>query len=252
MKKTQERDIDGANATSTDFSTNALLSNGKQRSTIQWIGTPSLTGPSMQLLRQLYASRESVIRANVHAAAAAAAAGRPSGPYFSADPGVGGGGVPGEFNEAFPANSAHSYQVSASTASSFLTDYLPAMTPPSSVSPRDAAGVLFAAEASLRHSAYSGLAGSDASYSSASNQLKSHHHLTYGAGTVEHHHPGHHHHTPPVPHQYANVQPLVSATDSAQFYSHPPSGFHIYPSQVPNKAGSPSSNGNSSVTWFPN
>lgn len=223
------------NASSTDFSTNALLSNGKQRSTIQWIGTSPLTAPSMQLLRQLYANRESVIRANVHAAAAAAAAGRPSGAYFTGDPNVPNSG---EFSEAFPAQS-----YSTTTASSFLTDYLPAMTPPSSVSPRDAAGVLFAAEASLRHS-YSGL--TDPSYSSASNQslaLKPHHH--YGAGTVEHH--AHHHHTTPV--QYANVQPLVSSTDS-QFYSHPTSSFHLYPSQLPNK--SPTSSANSSVTWFPN
>lgn len=51
----------------TDFSTDALLK-AQQRSTIQWIGAlqqPGASLPASTLLRQLYANRESVIRANV-------------------------------------------------------------------------------------------------------------------------------------------------------------------------------------------
>ncbi len=101
----QDRDLE-ANGGGTDFSADTLISGNKQRSTIQWIGgAPPIASSSSSsssatsssstaaaaalsvpsLLRQLYASRESVIRANVHAAAAAAAAGRStaSGYHFS-------------------------------------------------------------------------------------------------------------------------------------------------------------------------
>ncbi|KAL0276379.1 UNVERIFIED_CONTAM: hypothetical protein PYX00_003966 [Menopon gallinae] len=50
----------------TDFSTDALLK--QQRGAIQWVGHHlGQTMPASTLLRQLYANRESVIRANVHA-----------------------------------------------------------------------------------------------------------------------------------------------------------------------------------------
>ena len=77
-------------------------------------------------------------------------------------------------SDVFPSSSAyHSAAAVAAAASStaFLPEYLPAMTPPSSVSPRDAAaaGALFAsAEASLRHY------GADSSY--VATALKPHHH----------------------------------------------------------------------------
>ncbi|XP_046986141.1 protein trachealess-like [Schistocerca americana] len=112
----------------TDFSTDALLKQQQQqqqqqqRSTIQWIGAHHLGAhgahqataagplPASALLRQLYANRESVIRANVHAAAAA----RGSSAYYTAD------------------------QAAASSAAAATAyDYHSAMTPPSSVSPRD-------------------------------------------------------------------------------------------------------------------
>ncbi|XP_049954902.1 protein trachealess-like [Schistocerca serialis cubense] len=110
----------------TDFSTDALLKQQQQqqqqRSTIQWIGAHHLGPhgahqataagplPASALLRQLYANRESVIRANVHAAAAA----RGSSAYYTAD------------------------QAAASSAAAATAyDYHSAMTPPSSVSPRD-------------------------------------------------------------------------------------------------------------------
>ena len=266
----QDRDLDGSglNGSTTDFSTDALLSNGKPRSTIQWIGAPPVppgSSPSAataaalsvpSLLRQLYASRESVIRANVHAAAAAAAGRTPSS-YFSngetlptPPTGVNGGNdYPGD---VFPPTSSHSYHTAAT--GSFLPEYLPAMTPPSSVSPRDAAaGALFAAEASLRHSAYSGLGSAESSYTANPSQplaLKPHHHVHYGHGSIDHHHHAHHHHNSAGSHhQYASVQPLVSA-DAGQFYSHTPSGFHLYHPQV--TKSSSASSVNNSATWYPN
>lgn len=276
--------MDGASLSGTaNFSADALLSGGKQRPTIQWIGaTPSQSGASSSaalsvpsLLRQLYASRESVIRANVHAAAAAAAGRSTSGYHFANGEGLssapgGGNGVGDYSTDVFPASSSHSYHSATNgiaASGNFLPDYLPAMTPPSSVSPRDAAaGALFAAEASLRHhSAYSsGLGGTDPSYGSNPAQplaLKSHHHV-YGHGSVDHHHHGalnhhlnHHNSSGSHPHhpQYASVQPLVPA-DAGQFYSHAPSGFHLYHSQVSGKspASAASANNSAAATWYPN
>lgn len=255
------------NGVGSDFSTDALLSNGKQRSTIQWIGAPPIPSGSSSssaaataaalsvpsLLRQLYASRESVIRANVHAAAAAAA-GRPSS-YFSngETPPTGANGT--EYPvDVFPPTSSHSYHSTSTGPGGFLPEYLPAMTPPSSVSPRDAAaGALFAAEASLRHSAYSGLAGAEPSYSTNPTQplaIKPHHHVHYGHSSIEHHHHAHHHHsTAGSHHQYASVQPLVSA-DAGQFYSHAPSSFHLYHPQV--TKSSSASSANNATSWYPN
>jgi len=258
-----------------NFSADALLSGGKQRPTIQWIGAPPQSGASSSgalsvpsLLRQLYASRESVIRANVHAAAAAAAGRSTSGYHFAngealaSAPGGGNGVGDAYCTDVFPTTSSHSYHSASNgiaASANFLPDYLPAMTPPSSVSPRDAAaGALFAAEASLRHhSAYSsGLGGtSDPSYGSNSAVLKSHHHV-YGHSSVDHHHHGlnHHHSSTGSHHQYATpVQPLVPA-DAGQFYSHAPSGFHLYHSQVTGKSPAPAASANNSAaaTWYPN
>lgn len=258
------------NGGATDFSTDALLSNGKQRPTIQWIGAPPMPSGSSSsaataaalsvpsLLRQIYANRESVIRANVHAAAAAAA-GRTPSTYFPngealPTPPTGVNGVGDYPGDVFPPTSSHSYHSASAAAGSFLPEYLPAMTPPSSVSPRDAAaGALFAAEASLRHSAYTGLGATESAYSANPTQplaLKPHHHVHYGHGSIEHHHHAHHHHSSAGSHhQYASVQPLVSA-DAGQFYSHAPSGFHLYHPQV-SKSTSASS-ANNSAAWYPN
>ena len=179
--------MDGSslNGSTTDFSTEALLS--KQRSTIQWIGgapTSSAAAAALSvasLLRQLYASRESVIRTTVHA-------NRTSG-YFNSNGGIGadnlanapgGIGIGGDYpsvHDVFPPTSSYS----ASTG--FLPEYLPAMTPPSSVSPRDAAaGALFAAEASLRHS-YS-IGGDTSSYNAT---LKPHVYGVHGVHGITDH-----------------------------------------------------------------
>uniref|UniRef100_A0A0A9X7K1 Protein trachealess n=2 Tax=Lygus hesperus TaxID=30085 RepID=A0A0A9X7K1_LYGHE len=110
----------------TDFSTDALLK-AQQRSTIQWIGAlqqPGASLPASTLLRQLYANRESVIRANVSS--------RGGGGYYGPEmvgplptpPGSEGGSYPPQdYNGLYPNYSA--------------VDYHSAMTPPSSVSPRD-------------------------------------------------------------------------------------------------------------------
>ncbi|XP_069172361.1 protein trachealess isoform X5 [Procambarus clarkii] len=123
----------------TDFSTDALLKSGctstgisstGQRSTIQWVGgtsgQQSSSLPASTLLRQLYASRESVIRSSVQRS------------YYS------------EMGSALPTPpGSESYQDAmfskghdfpypgGSLTGSGYPDYHSAMTPPSSVSPRE-------------------------------------------------------------------------------------------------------------------
>lgn len=154
----------------TDFSTDALLKQQQQRSTIQWIGAHHLNqlghhqhphqpyGPASALLKQLYANRESVIRANVHAAASGLAAngGRTSSPgippyYTGADVNHHGPlptppGSEGSFGEQFslsahnqkPSDGAFGPLAYGGAGATYSVDYhTAAMTPPSSVSPRD-------------------------------------------------------------------------------------------------------------------
>lgn len=154
----------------TDFSTDALLKQQQQRSTIQWIGAHhahlnaqqqhQVTGgsttplPASALLRQLYANRESVIRANVHGITSASAGGRggSTGSYYTSPDQVGPLPTPpgseGSYSEhqfmlqhqkstngdAFGSLAA-AYTATGHSYSAM--DYHNAMTPPSSVSPRD-------------------------------------------------------------------------------------------------------------------
>lgn len=163
----------------TDFSTDALLKQQQQRSTIQWIGAHHHLNhlnhqqlqhgqgagtsplPASALLRQLYANRESVIRANVHGITTATSSGRAgaggaaASSYYSSDvnqvgplptpPGSEGSSTYSEhqfmLQHQKPSNgdtfgslvSAAAY----STTGGYAMDYHNAMTPPSSVSPRD-------------------------------------------------------------------------------------------------------------------
>lgn len=127
----------------TDFSTDTLLKQQQQRSTIQWIGAhhhlnhlshQQGTLPASALLRQLYVNRESVIRANVHAVP-----GRPGssgGTYYTGDMNPSHGPLP------TPPSSDGSYNGGDTfsglyPASAYTVEYHSAMTPPSSVSPRD-------------------------------------------------------------------------------------------------------------------
>lgn len=163
----------------TDFSTDALLKQQQQRSTIQWIGAHhhlnhlnhqqlqhgqapgSAPLPASALLRQLYANRESVIRANVHGITTAPS-GRTSSSgttnsssYYSTDVNQVGPLPTPPGSEGSSTYSEHQFMlqhqkstngdtfgslVSAaaySTPGSYTMDYHSAMTPPSSVSPRD-------------------------------------------------------------------------------------------------------------------
>ena len=226
VERAQERDLDAStlNGSTTDFSTDALLS--KQRSTIQWIGAPpssaaaaALSVPS--LLRQLYASRESVIRANVHANRTSGyfngTGGSGSENLATSTTGVGGVDYP-SVHDVFPPTSSYS-----ASAGFLPAEYLPAMTPPSSVSPRDAAaGALFAAEASLRHS-YS--IGDSSAY-------KPH---VYGVHGIDH---------SSAPGQYT-PQSALPLTETGQFYPHAASGFHLYHPQVTKSS-------NNTAAWYPN
>ncbi|XP_065202333.1 protein trachealess isoform X2 [Planococcus citri] len=153
----------------TDFSTDTLLKQQQQRSTIQWIGAhhhhlnqlshqhPQPYGPASALLKQLYAAnRESVIRANVHAASGLPGnpvrnGSSPGIPYYSSEVNHVGPlptppGSEGSFSEQFSlshsnqkSNDAFNSLVSSySSGGTYSVDYhTAAMTPPSSVSPRD-------------------------------------------------------------------------------------------------------------------
>ncbi|XP_048508062.1 protein trachealess isoform X3 [Athalia rosae] len=156
----------------TDFSTDALLKQQQQRSTIQWIGAhhhlshlnpqQSATAPlpASALLRQLYANRESVIRANVHGITSTGTrAPSAGGGYYAGEnpqngplptpPGSEGSSTYGEHqfvlsahNQKAPsatsgADAFTSLVSSYSAAGGYAVDYHSAMTPPSSVSPRD-------------------------------------------------------------------------------------------------------------------
>lgn len=98
---------------------------------------------------------------------------------------LGNGGSVGDYqSDVFPPTSAYhpasaaaAAAAAAASGTAFLPEYLPAMTPPSSVSPRDAAaaGALFAsAEASLRHY------GTESSAYVATTLKPHHHHHVYG------------------------------------------------------------------------
>ncbi|XP_064112616.1 protein trachealess-like isoform X4 [Macrobrachium nipponense] len=126
----------------TDFSTDALLKGGGtstantgtgQRSTIQWVGgTSAQQGsslPASTLLRQLYASRESVIRSSVQRS------------YYS-DVGSALPTPPGSESyqdSMFGKGHDFPYPGGGLTGSGY-PDYHSAMTPPSSVSPREKMG----------------------------------------------------------------------------------------------------------------
>ncbi|XP_023288053.1 protein trachealess [Orussus abietinus] len=249
----------------TDFSTDALLKQQQQRSTIQWIGAHHHLGhlnpqqssaasaplPASALLRQLYANRESVIRANVHGIATSGArTSGGTGTYYGGDTGAQSGPLPtppgsegsSTYGEHQFVLSGHNQKGAAgggggpaassgpdaftslvssySAAGGYAVDYHSAMTPPSSVSPRD----------KQQHQQQLHSASVVSSYESS----------VYGE--------------PVLRHQYEPAQPLPlkpqvysaavhpSALDAAaayaasslgeqaQFYHHPAAGpgFHLY------------------------
>lgn len=137
-----------SNNQTTDFSTDALLKQQQDKSsTIQWIGHHNHhfhqqppTMPATALLRQLYANRESVIRATTRPAT--------SGVFYPDSSQTGPLPTPpgseSSFDNQFllhshPQKPSDAFNNLVSTYGGYPTsmDYHNAMTPPSSVSPRD-------------------------------------------------------------------------------------------------------------------
>ncbi|XP_063529875.1 protein trachealess isoform X2 [Cydia strobilella] len=195
----------------TDFSTDALLKQQQQKSTIQWIGTQNhhlnhlnrqipgnhTSTPASALLRQLYANRESVIRSNF------LGDGRTGG-YYSSD---GQSGPlptpPGSEGSGYGEQLGHKGTDIGSLAYGGYADYHSAMTPPGSVSPRDKQQYAL----SYDNSAYS-------------EALR---HSYLGEAPL-----------PLKPQAYSAVPSALdytSSLDQSQFF-HPPSSFHLYHPQA--------------------
>ncbi|KPI98785.1 Protein trachealess [Papilio xuthus] len=195
----------------TDFSTDALLKQQQQKSTIQWIGTQNhhlnhlnrqipgnhTPNPASALLRQLYANRESVIRSNF------LSDGRGGG-YYSSD---GQSGPlptpPGSEGSGYGEQLGHKSTEIGSLAYTSYGDYHSAMTPPGSVSPRDKQQYAI----SYDNSAYS-------------DALR---HSYLGEAPL-----------PLKPQAYSAVPGALdyaSPLDQSQFF-HPPSSFHLYHPQA--------------------
>lgn len=133
----------------TDFSTDSLLKQQQQQneksSTIQWIGTPHYQQPQMPataLLRQLYANRESVIRATARQTPTGVFYGdQQTGPLPTPP------GSESSYDNQYLQLHPHPQKSSSDAFTNLVSTYGPyhhstidyhnAMTPPSSVSPRD-------------------------------------------------------------------------------------------------------------------
>ncbi|XP_013166266.1 PREDICTED: protein trachealess isoform X3 [Papilio xuthus] len=195
----------------TDFSTDALLKQQQQKSTIQWIGTQNhhlnhlnrqipgnhTPNPASALLRQLYANRESVIRSNF------LSDGRGGG-YYSSDGQTGPLPTPpGSEGSGYGEQLGHKSTEIGSLAYTSYGDYHSAMTPPGSVSPRDKQQYAI----SYDNSAYS-------------DALR---HSYLGEAPL-----------PLKPQAYSAVPGALdyaSPLDQSQFF-HPPSSFHLYHPQA--------------------
>lgn len=193
----------------TDFSTDALLKQQQQKSTIQWIGTQNhhlnhlnrqipgnhTSTPASALLRQLYANRESVIRSNF------LGDGRTGG-YYSSDGQTGPLPTPpGSEGSGYGEQLGH--KTSDIGIAYGYADYHSAMTPPGSVSPRDKQQYAL----SYDNSAYS-------------EALR---HSYLGEAPL-----------PLKPQAYSAVPGALdyaSSLDQSQFF-HPPSSFHLYHPQA--------------------
>lgn len=240
----------------TDFSTDALLKEQQHQhhqqqnhhmqqdpqhpdknSTIQWIGHHNhhfhqqpAPMPATALLRQLYANRESVIRATTRPG--------PGGVFYSTDASQNGPlptppGSESSFDNQFLLHSAHN-QAGAKGADAFSNlvtnyggypmDYHNAMTPPSSVSPRDTN-----AANGAKQSAHGAHQTASFDYT---DSLRSQYATLAGDQT-----------TPSLP---LKPQPYSAAAmhhvdaygglDQSQYFPHH-SGFHLYHKGSPSAAG---------------
>lgn len=239
-------------AAATDFSTDALLKQQQHQqqhlhpdsqqhpdknSTIQWIGHHNhhfhqqpAPMPATALLRQLYANRESVIRATARPA--------PGGVFYSTDASQNGPlptppGSESSFDNQFLLHSAHQQGKGADAFSNLVTnysgypmDYHNAMTPPSSVSPRDSNGTKQSA------SGVHGASHQGATSFDYTESLRSQYATLAGDQT-----------TPSLP---LKPQPYSAAAmhhvdaygglDQSQYFPHH-SGFHLYHKGSPSAAG---------------
>lgn len=292
----------------TDFSTDALLKQQQQRSTIQWIGAHhhlnhlnhqqlqlqaaagGQTGgtaplPASALLRQLYANRESVIRANVHgittssttaaaAAAAAAVAQRASASsassaahYYTGELSQVGPLPTPPGSEGSSTYSEHQFMLQHQKATNgdsfgslgslypgsggYAMEYHNAMTPPSSVSPRDkqqsAPGVPGGGGASATSAAVHGGVSFDNTVPMYSDVLRHQYGVVASESGPTQPLP-----LPLKPQVYSAMHPsaldaYVSSAplDQSQFYHHGATGagFHLY---HPANKGGPANSAN----WY--
>lgn len=240
----------------TDFSTDALLKQQQHQqqqhhhlhqdqqhpdknSTIQWIGHHNhhfhqqpAPMPATALLRQLYANRESVIRATTRPA--------PGGVFYSTDASQNGPlptppGSESSFDNQFLLHSAHNqagakgvdaFNNLVTNYSGYPMDYHNAMTPPSSVSPRDSNAVNGAKQSAAIHGAH------QTSSFDYTDSLRSQYATLAGDQT-----------TPSLP---LKPQPYSAAAmhhvdaygglDQSQYFPHH-SGFHLYHKGSPSAAG---------------
>ncbi|XP_067646969.1 protein trachealess [Eurosta solidaginis] len=154
-----------ANPAATDFSTDALLKQQQHEksSTIQWIGTPHYQQPAPMpataLLRQLYANRESVIRATARQTPTGVFYGEQQNGPLPTPPGSESSYDNHQYLQLHPA--AHPQKSSSDAFTNLVStyggyhssiDYHNAMTPPSSVSPRDTTNSLNATKATSHNS----------------------------------------------------------------------------------------------------
>lgn len=198
-----------AHINNTDFSADSLLKQQQQdkNSTIQWIGhnnhlqqqQPS-TMPATALLRQLYANRESVIRATTRPAT--------SGFIYSD-----GNSLPTPPSDASYDNQFGNLVSNYSTSYSNM-EYNSAMTPPSSVSPRDSSN-----KGNINYE-YTNLTSNDTRSQYSNNNLNSNENILpslplkpqpYSAAAI-------HHHSNPID---------AYSLDQSQFFPHH-NGFHLY------------------------
>ncbi|XP_036342363.1 protein trachealess-like [Rhagoletis pomonella] len=233
-----------ATPAATDFSADALLKQQQQHeksSTIQWIGTPHYQQPAPMpataLLRQLYANRESVIRATARQTPTGVFYGdQQSGP-LPTPPGSESSYDNHQYLQLHPAHpqksSSDAFTNLVSTYGGYHSsiDYHNAMTPPSSVSPRDTTNNLNATKATSHNSngydysdplrvQYATPNNAGESGSTPALPLKP---QPYSAATATMHHP--HSSADPTSITYSNL-------DQPQYFA-PHSSFHLYHKGTP-------------------
>ncbi|XP_011183761.1 protein trachealess isoform X3 [Zeugodacus cucurbitae] len=238
--------INGSDAAviATDFSTDALLKQQQQNeksSTIQWIGAPHYQQPAQMpataLLRQLYANRESVIRATARQTPTGVFYGDQQGGPLPTPPGSESSYDNHQYLQLHPAHpqksSSDAFTNLVSTYGGYHTsiDYHNAMTPPSSVSPRDSNNTINATKASSHNSngydytdslrvQYTAPNNAGESGSTPALPLKP---QPYSAATATMHHP----------HPSADASSITySNLDQSQYFP-PHSSFHLYHKGTP-------------------